>query len=269
MKQYLDLLRTIIETGDTRKDRTGVGTKSIFGATMRFDLRNGFPAVTSKKLNFKPMAQELAWFLRGETNVKTLGNGIWDAWKREDGECGPIYGHGWRKWGAPRLGYGLGPPPIDQIAALVKSLHNTPHGRRHIVSAWNVEDLPLMALPPCHLLFQCYVGGEADEFLDLQLYQRSADLALGVVWNIASYSLLLSILAQQLGKTPRYFVHTIGDAHIYLNHMDGVLEQLTREPLPIPRLRLDQIATVDNFTADMAGLEDYKHHPAIKFEVAV
>lgn len=268
MKQYLDLLRTIIETGDTRKDRTGVGTKSIFGATMRFDLRCGYPAVTTKKLNFKPMAQELAWFLRGETNVKTLGNGIWDAWAREDGECGPIYPAQWRRWAGHYDEQG-GRHRHDQIADLVRGLQLSPHSRRHIVSAWNVADLHLMALPPCHVMFQCYVGGESDEFLDMSLAQRSADLALGIPFNIASYSLLLSILAQQLGKTPRYFVHNIGDAHVYINHMDGIKEQLTREPLPLPRLRLDQNATVDNFVDSMAGLEDYRHHPAIKFEVAV
>lgn len=269
MKQYLDLMRTVLETGDIRKDRTGVGTKSIFGATMRFDLREGFPAVTTKKLNFKPMAQELAWFLRGETNTKTLGNGIWDAWAKEDGECGPIYGHQFRKWGAPRLGYGLGTPAYDQIDALVESLQLTPHSRRHIVSAWNVEDLSKMSLNPCHVLWQCYIGGGNDEFLDLALFQRSMDSILGAPFNIASYSLLLSILAQQLGKTPRYFIHNIGDAHIYLNHLGGVKEQLTREPLPLCKLVLDPNATVDNFTYDMAKLENYNHHPAIRFEIAV
>jgi thymidylate synthase len=268
MKTYLDLLRQILEHGEPRADRTGVGTLSLFGLQARYDLREGFPLVTTKKVLFSSVVKELLWFLRGETNIATLGCGIWDAWAREDGELGPIYGHQWRFWGKDE-----GRPGIDQIAAALALLRRDPTSRRNLVSAWNVEALPDMALAPCHTFFQLHVSGQR---LDLQLYQRSADMALGVPFNIASYALLQHFFAAAAGLEPGFFVHTLGDAHIYSNHVDGIRKQLTREPLPLPTLRL--LKTPDftpegrpgiNLTEDDIVLEGYEHHPFIRFPVAV
>jgi thymidylate synthase len=234
MRPYLDLLRQVLTEGERRTDRTGTGTLSIFGAQTRYDLRDGFPIVTTKKVLFPAVVRELLWFLRGSTNIHddlTQHTPIWDAWADPEGNLGPIYGHQWRRWGAD----GDGIPGIDQLTDALDLIRRDPTSRRIIVSAWNVADLPKMKLPPCHAFFQLYVSGD---WLDLQLYQRSADLALGVPFNIASYALLLAMIAQDTGKRPRYFIHTLGDAHIYANHVDGVTRQLEREPLPLPRLVL-------------------------------
>ena len=230
MKQYLDLIRDILEHGEIREDRTGTGTKSVFGTQTRYDLRDGFPLLTTKKVLFAAVVRELLWFLRGSTNIHddlTHHTPIWDAWADENGNLGPIYGHQWRNWG------GTG---IDQIQNAIELLKTDPTSRRNIVSAWNVADLPDMKLPPCHAFFQFYAAREGK--LDLQLYQRSADLALGVPFNIASYALLLSMVAQEVGMQARHFVHTIGDAHVYLNHMDGLHEQLQRTPKALPKLQI-------------------------------
>jgi thymidylate synthase len=259
MRPYLELLRDVLEHGERRTDRTGVGTLSIFGAQSRYDLRKGFPLVTTKKVLFPAVVRELLWFLRGSTNIHDdlhEHTPIWDAWADERGELGPIYGAQWRSWG------GRG---IDQIQRAIDTIKKDPTSRRIIVSAWNVEDLPKMRLPPCHALFQFYV---LDGLLDCQLYQRSADLALGVPFNIASYALLMSMIASECKLAPRYFVHTLGDAHIYLNHIDGVKLQLAREPLPPPRLVLADKPTLA-MTFDDIRLEGYEHHPFIKFAVAV
>jgi thymidylate synthase len=259
MRAYLDLLRQVLDHGERRTDRTGTGTLSLFGAQTRYDLRQGFPLVTTKKVLFPAVVRELVWFLRGSTNIHdalTQHTPIWDAWADPAGELGPIYGAQWRSWG------GRG---VDQIAVALDTIKRDPTSRRIIVSAWNVEDLPRMKLPPCHALFQFYVSGE---FLDCQLYQRSADLALGVPFNIASYALLLAMFARQCRLTPRYFVHTLGDAHIYANHVEGVQLQLTRAPLPPPRLVLADKPVLDQTFEDVA-LEGYQHHPFIKFPVAV
>jgi thymidylate synthase len=262
MKPYLDLLRHVLEHGERRTDRTGTGTLSIFGAQSRYDLRDGFPLVTTKKVLFPAVVRELLWFLRGSTNIHdglAEHTPIWNAWADEHGELGPIYGYQWRHWDAP------GGQHIDQIQQAIDTIKKDPTSRRILVSAWNVADLPRMRLPPCHLLFQFYVQGN---FLDCQLYQRSADLALGVPFNIASYALLLAMIAQECKLAPRFFVHTLGDAHIYLNHVEGVKIQLAREPLPSPRLVLaDKPALA--LTFDDIRLENYQHHPFIKFEVAV
>jgi thymidylate synthase len=256
MRPYLDLLRHVLDHGERRTDRTGTGTISLFGAQARYDLRDGFPLVTTKKVLFPAVVRELLWFLRGSTNIHddlTQHTPIWDAWADEQGELGPIYGYQWRHWGG------------DQIQAAIDTIKRDPTSRRIIVSAWNVTDLPKMRLPPCHALFQFYVAGAA---LDCQLYQRSADLALGVPFNIASYALLLAMIAQECGLTPRYFIHTLGDAHIYLNHVEGVKTQLARDPLPLPRLVLAEKPTLE-MTFDDVALENYQHHPFIKFPVAV
>jgi thymidylate synthase len=266
MRPYLDLLRQVLTDGEPRTDRTGTGTLSIFGAQSRYDLRLGFPIVTTKKVLFPAVVRELLWFLRGSTNIHddlTQHTPIWDAWADAAGDLGPIYGWQWRNWGAPPgapIGTG-----IDQLREAIDLVRRDPTSRRIIVSAWNVSDLPRMKLPPCHAFFQLYVAGD---WLDLQLYQRSADLALGVPFNIASYALLLAMLAQETGKRPRYFIHTLGDAHIYTNHLDGVREQLTREPLPLPALRLAAKPLFDLRFDDIV-LDDYRHHPFIKFPVAV
>ncbi|HTM22795.1 MAG TPA: thymidylate synthase [Kofleriaceae bacterium] len=259
MKPYLDLVSNVLENGERRADRTGTGTISLFGAQVRYDLRQGFPLLTTKKVLFSAVVRELLWFLRGSTNIRddlTQHTPIWDAWADQDGELGPIYGFQWRNWG------GTG---IDQIRGAVDTIRRDPTSRRIIVSAWNVADLPRMKLPPCHLLFQFYVQGG---WLDLQLYQRSADIALGVPFNIASYALLQSMIAQETLLQPRYFIHTFGDAHIYLNHVEGLKMQLEREPLPLPQLRIAS-KPLDQLRFEDIELHGYKHHAFIKFDVSV
>jgi thymidylate synthase len=262
-RQYLDLLAELIADGTRRGDRTGTGTLSLFGRQMRFDLARGFPLLTTKKVHFRSIVLELAWFLRGGTNVRWLqarGCTIWDEWADEAGDLGPVYGKQWRSWAAPDG------RTIDQIAGVVKSLRANPDSRRHIVSAWNPADVDDMALPPCHCLFQFYV---ADGRLSCQLYQRSADMFLGVPFNIASYALLTHLMAGATGLTPGEFILTLGDAHLYLNHLDQARRQLARAPLPFPTLRL--AGTLDLFDLDPAGvtLEGYAAHPAIKAPIAV
>jgi len=252
-------MQHILDNGDTREDRTGTGTISVFGAQARYDLRDGFPLVTTKKVLFRAVVRELIWFLRGSTNINdelTEHTPIWDAWADEQGDLGPIYGYQWRNWG------GTG---IDQIQNAIDLIKNNPSSRRIIVNAWNVADIPKMALPPCHTMFQFHVAGDR---LDCQLYQRSADMALGVPFNIASYALLLTMVAQECNLTPGVFVHTLGDAHIYSNHIDGVKRQLEREPLPLPRLKVAD-KPVDELTFEDIELLDYQHHPFIKFAIAV
>lgn len=259
MQEYLALVREILEHGEPRTDRTGTGTLSLFGLQARYDLREGFPVVTTKKLLFDAVVRELLWFLRGSTNIHdglAEYTPIWNPWADEDGELGPIYGYQWRNWG------GQG---IDQIREAIRLIREEPDSRRIVVSAWNVADLPRMALPPCHLLFQFSVRGDR---LDLQLYQRSADLALGVPFNIASYALLLTMVAQETGLTPGVFVHTLGDAHVYLNHLDGIREQLSREPYPRPRVEVAR-KPLDAIEFGDVVLHDYQHHPFIRYEVAV
>lgn len=264
MKSYLDLLRDVMENGTRKEDRTGTGTRSVFGRQLRFDLRDGFPLVTTKKVHWKSVVTELLWFLRGDTNVAWLqerGVRIWNEWADADGELGPIYGHQWRSWPTPDGG------TIDQMSEVLRQLRETPHSRRILVSAWNVADLSAMALAPCHTLFQFYV---ADGRLSCQLYQRSADLFLGVPFNIASYALLTHMVAQAVGLGVGDFVHTFGDAHIYLNHAEQVQTQLARAPRPLPSLRLDP--SVDDlfaFEAAHIELEGYDPHPRIKAPVAV
>jgi thymidylate synthase len=259
VRPYLDLLQDVLDHGERRADRTGTGTLSRFGAQTRYDLRDGFPLVTTKKVLFPAVVRELLWFLRGSTNINDdlhAHTPIWDAWADEHGELGPIYGYQWRNWG------GTG---IDQIRDAIATIKRDPTSRRIIVSAWNVADIPKMKLPPCHAFFQFYVAGE---FLDVQLYQRSADLALGVPFNIASYALLLAMVAKECKLTPRHLVHTLGDAHIYLNHVEGVKTQLARAPLPLPRLVLADKPVLEQRYEDIA-LENYQHHAFIKFPVAV
>jgi thymidylate synthase len=282
MRAYLDLLRTVLEQGERRTDRTGTGTISLFGAQTRYDLRQGFPLVTTKKVLFPAVVRELLWFLRGSTNINDdlkQHTPIWDAWADESGELGPIYGYQWRNWGGegPLGAPGAKPGPdmeggepastrgIDQIQQVIDTIKTDPMSRRIIVSAWNVADIPRMRLPPCHAFFQFYVH---DQWLDCQLYQRSADLALGVPFNIASYALLMAMIAQECGLAPRHFVHTLGDAHIYLNHVEGVKIQLSREPLPPPTLVLANKKTLE-LTYNDIKLENYQHHAFIKFPVAV
>jgi thymidylate synthase len=267
MRPYLDLLRNVLDHGERRTDRTGTGTISLFGAQTRYDLRDGFPLVTTKKVLFPAVVRELLWFLRGSTNINDdlkQHTPIWDAWADENGELGPIYGYQWRHWGAPH-GALEGGTGIDQISEVISTIKTNPMSRRIIVSAWNVADLPKMKLPPCHALFQFYVH---DTWLDCQLYQRSADLALGVPFNIASYALLMSMIAQECGLAPRHFVHTLGDAHIYLNHVEGVKIQLARTPHALPRLVLAAKPTLEMKFEDVA-LEGYTHEPFIKFPIAV
>jgi thymidylate synthase len=263
MRPYLDLLRHVLEHGERRTDRTGTGTIAVFGAQTRYDLRAGFPLVTTKKVLFPAVVRELLWFLRGSTNINddlTQHTPIWDAWADERGELGPIYGHQWRSWGRR-----VGEPGIDQISDAIATIKRDPSSRRIIVSAWNVTDIANMKLPPCHALFQFYVHAG---HLDCQLYQRSADLALGVPFNIASYALLTAMIAKECGLVPRTFIHTFGDAHIYLNHVEGVKLQLAREPYPLPRLVLADKPVLEQRYEDIA-LEGYQHHPFIKFPVAV
>lgn len=264
MKTYLDLLARVLTEGTERVDRTGTGTLSLFGAQMRYSLDNGFPAVTTKKLQFKSMAYELLWFLKGETNVRWLkenGVGIWDAWAKEDGSLGPVYGAQWRSWA------GSDGKVYDQIATVIEQIKTNPASRRLIVNAWNVGALEQMQLPPCHLLFQFYV---ANNRLSCQLYQRSADLFLGVPFNIASYALLTHMIAQVTDLEVGDFVHTIGDAHIYLNHREQVKVQLQRTPGPLPRLKLNpEVRSIDAFTYEDISLENYEHAPAIRAPIAV
>jgi thymidylate synthase len=264
MQQYLDLCDHVLKNGVRKHDRTGTGTISVFGYQMRFDLADGFPLLTTKKLHYKSILYELLWFLRGDTNIKYLndhGVTIWDEWAGEDGDLGHIYGYQWRSWPTPD---GVG---IDQITRVVESIKNNPDSRRHIVSAWNVSELENMALPPCHILFQFYV---ADGRLSVQLYQRSADIFLGVPFNIASYSLLLLMMAQVTGLQPGEFVHTLGDAHIYLNHIEQVKLQLTRKPYPLPVMRLNpEKRSIFDFEYEDFTLEGYQAHPHIKGEISV
>ena len=264
MKQYQDLLRRILDEGVVKNDRTGTGTKSVFGHQMRFDLSQGFPLVTTKKLHLKSIIYELLWFLRGDTNVKYLhdhGVSIWDEWADEQGDLGHIYGYQWRTWPDYQGGH------IDQIREVVDQIQQNPDSRRLIVSAWNVADLRKMNLPPCHLLFQFYV---ADGRLSLQLYQRSADTFLGVPFNIASYALLLTMVAQVCGLQPGEFVHTTGDTHLYLNHLDQARLQLTREPRPLPRLVVNpDVKNLFDFRFEDFAIENYDPWPHIKAAVSV
>lgn len=267
MQTYLDLLNLVLTEGKERADRTGVGTLGIFGAQARFDLRDRFPVLTTKKLHLRSIIHELLWFLKGDTNIQYLRDNkvtIWDEWADSDGNLGPVYGKQWRSWqGAPDAA------PVDQIALVVESIKNNPTSRRHIVSAWNVTDVNRMALPPCHTMFQFFVDTEAGE-LSCQLYQRSADLFLGVPFNIASYSLLVLMMAQVCDLKPGDFVHTFGDLHLYKNHLDQAREQLSREPRPLPRMLLNPaVKTIDGFVFDDFKLVDYDPHPAIKAPIAV
>ena len=264
MRQYLDLMQRILRDGVEKHDRTGTGTRSVFGPQMRFDLADGFPLLTTKKLHLKSVVHELLWFLAGDTNVKYLnehGVTIWDEWAGEDGELGPVYGRQWRSWPAPDGG------EIDQIANVVEMIRHTPDSRRLIVTAWNPAEIAEMALPPCHCLFQFYV---AEGRLSCQLYQRSADVFLGVPFNIASYALLTMMIAQVTRLAPGEFVHTFGDVHLYLNHLEQARLQLSRTPRRLPHMRLDPAVTdLFAFRYDDFVLEDYDPYPRIKAEVAV
>jgi thymidylate synthase len=263
MEQYLALCRHILENGTDRADRTGVGTRSVFGWQMRFDISERFPLLTTKKLNTKAIVHELLWFLRGETNITPLneaGVHIWDEWADEKGDLGPVYGRQWRSWPTPDGN-------VDQIARVIEGLRERPSSRRHVVCAWNVSELPRMALPPCHCLFQFYA---ANGGLSCQLYQRSADVFLGVPFNIASYSLLTLMVAQVCGLKPREFIHTLGDAHIYANHIDKVKLQLKRTPRPLPVMKVNPgIRDIDGFRFEDFTLEGYDPHPHIRGDIAV
>jgi thymidylate synthase len=264
MKPYLDLMRHVLEHGTRKDDRTGTGTLSVFGWQMRYNLAEGFPLVTTKKCHLRSILHELLWFLQGDTNIKYLkenGVSIWDEWADENGNLGPVYGHQWRSWPKPDGG------TIDQISEVVKTLKTNPDSRRIIVSAWNVADLDKMALAPCHAFFQFYV---ADGKLSCQLYQRSADIFLGVPFNIASYALLTLMMAQVTGLKPGDFVHTLGDAHLYSNHLDQAREQLSREPRPLPTMTLNpEVKDIFAFRFEDFTLSGYDPHPAIKAPVAV
>ena len=264
MKQYLSLLRRILRKGSTKKDRTGVGTRSIFGHQMRFDLSKGFPLLTTKKVHLKSIIYELLWFLRGDTNIKYLndhGVTIWDEWADKNGDLGPVYGHQWRSWPAPNG------KAIDQLSMVIETIKNNPDSRRMLVTAWNPADVGKMALPPCHCLFQFYV---ANGKLSCQLYQRSADVFLGVPFNIASYALLTMMIAQVCGLKPGEFIHTTGDTHIYKNHYKQVKTQLKRQPRKLPRMRLNpDVKNIFDFKYEDFTLEGYDPWPAIKAPVAV
>jgi len=277
MKQYKELVNDILDNGTDRGDRTGTGTRSIFGTQHRYNLQDGFPLLTTKKVNFKAVVAELLWFLSGSTNINDLDSKIWNEWADENGDLGPIYGHQWRNWGRrPR-----NPSPTeihyagtDQIARAIKTIKESPMSRRIIVSAWNVEDVPDMALPPCHLMFQFYVRPKEGDalfkgYLDCQMYQRSADVALGVPFNIASYALLTRLIANECGYMGGDFVHTIGDAHAYQNHIPGLREQMKRECGPLPFLGLPPGKPVDEIVAADIELTGYDPQPSIKFEVSV
>lgn len=264
MKQYQDLLRRILTEGHKKTDRTGTGTLSVFGNQMRFNLDDGFPLLTTKKLHLKSIIYELLWFLRGDTNIKYLndhGVSIWDEWADANGDLGPVYGHQWRSWPDYNGGH------IDQIANVIRQIKEHPDSRRMVVSAWNVAEIDMMKLPPCHCLFQFYV---ADDRLSLQLYQRSADTFLGVPFNIASYALLLQMVAQVTGLRPGDFVHTTGDTHLYLNHLDQARLQLTREPRKLPTMTLNpDVKNIEDFSYDDFQLENYNPWPHIKADVSV
>jgi len=264
VRQYLDLVQRVLDEGAAKGDRTGTGTRSVFGHQMRFDLTAGFPLLTTKKIHVKSVVAELLWFIKGETNTAYLrdnGVTIWDEWADADGDLGPVYGYQWRSWPTPGGGH------IDQLAGVIEQLRSDPDSRRHIVSAWNVADLEQMALAPCHAFFQFYV---ADGRLSCQLYQRSADIFLGVPFNIASYALLTRMVAQVTGLEVGDFVHTLGDAHLYLNHLDQAREQLTREPRSLPQLWLDpQVASIDEFVLDSVKVTGYDPHPRIVAPIAV
>jgi thymidylate synthase len=270
VKAYLELMRDVLENGEQRSDRTGTGTVSVFGRQTRFDLRKGFPCVTTKKLHLRSVIHELLWFLRGETNTRYLkenGVTIWDEWADAEGELGPVYGKQWRAWETPEG------RTVDQIRLLIDGLLGNPHSRRHLVSAWNVGQIHQMALPPCHLLFQFYVHEAVDggkPGLSCQLYQRSADLFLGVPFNIASYALLTEMVAHVCGYEARDFVHTFGDLHLYSNHLEQTALQLSREPLALPKLWLNPaVKNIDSFTIDDIRLDNYESHPHIKAPVAI
>jgi thymidylate synthase len=269
MQQYLDLLRHILDTGATKTDRTGTGTTSCFGYQLRFDLAKGFPLVTTKKLHLKSIIYELLWFLRGETNIRYLkehGVTIWDEWADANGELGPVYGKQWRSW------EGANGKTIDQISQVIEQIKKNPDSRRLVVSAWNVADLPEMALMPCHVLFQFYVapGADGKPRLSCQLYQRSADVFLGVPFNIASYALLTLMIAQVCDLEPGEFIHTFGDVHLYSNHLEQAKLQLTREPYPLPAMKLNPaVKDIFGFRFEDFTLENYQSHPAIKAPVAV
>jgi thymidylate synthase len=264
MKQYLDLMRHVRDQGVTKGDRTGTGTRSVFGYQMRFDLAEGFPALTTKKLHLRSIIHELLWFLQGDTNIRYLkenGVRIWDEWADENGDLGPVYGYQWRSWPVPDGG------SIDQISLLLEQLKSNPDSRRHIITAWNPADVEQMALPPCHCLFQFYV---AEGRLSCQLYQRSADIFLGVPFNIASYALLTMMMAQVSGLQPGEFIHTFGDAHLYSNHLEQVELQLGREPRPLPTMRINpEVRDLFAFRYEDFELLDYDPHPHIKAPVAV
>ena len=264
MKQYLDLMNEILEKGTKKSDRTGTGTLSVFGRQLRFDLSEGFPLVTTKKLHLRSIIYELLWFLRGDTNIKYLkdnGVSIWDEWADENGELGPVYGHQWRSWPAPEG------RSIDQISQVIQQIKKKPDSRRHIVTAWNPAEVDKMALPPCHALFQFYV---ADGKLSCQLYQRSADIFLGVPFNIASYALFTMMVAQVCDLQPGEFIHTFGDAHIYNNHIEQLELQLSRDPKPLPKMILNpEVKNIFDFTFEDFTLEGYEPHPHIKGAVAV
>ena len=264
MKQYLNLLDHVLKNGAKKEDRTGTGTISSFGYQMRFNLQEGFPLLTTKKLHLKSIIYELLWFLNGDTNIKYLNDNkvrIWDEWADENGDLGNIYGYQWRSWPSPNG------ESVDQISQIIDSIKNNPDSRRHIVSAWNVGDIKNMALPPCHILFQFYV---ADGKLSCQLYQRSADIFLGVPFNIASYAILLKMVAQATGLEPYEFIHTLGDAHIYTNHIEQVKLQLTREPRTLPNLKMNpDKKDIFSFEFDDFELENYDPHPHIKGAISV
>lgn len=268
MESYLKLVEKVLNEGTVKQDRTGVGTRSLFGEQLRFDLRKGFPLLTTKKVYFSSVLKELLWFIKGATNIHDgLDCGIWDAWADDRGELGPVYGKQWRAW--PRYVTNkegkIHCETVDQLALLIKELKENPDSRRHLVSAWNVADLPEMALPPCHMFFQFYVS---EGFLDCQLYQRSADLAVGVPFNIASYACLLMMMAQECGYQARYFIHTFGDVHLYENHLDGVRLQLQRQPSLLPNLKIAKKAFFDLCYEDFS-LENYHPQAFIKLPVAV
>ncbi len=271
MKQYLDLIKDVLENGEKKEDRTGTGTISVFGCQKKYDLREGFPLLTTKKVLFSAVVRELLWFLKGATNVNddlAEHTPIWNAWADENGELGPVYGYQWRKWeqfSIDQKNNSYQKKYIDQIENAIEMIKNNPNSRRIIVSAWNVSDIDRMALPPCHMMFQFYV---VNGRLDCQLYQRSADLALGVPFNIASYALLMMMVAQECNLTPGIFTHTLGDAHIYLNHVDGLKIQLQRTPKSLPEVRIASKKVLDISFEDIELL-NYQHDPFIKFSIAV